>query len=154
MDLQKIQKKKGISPIIATLLLILIAIAAGVIVYAYVVGFIGNAANQNGTGPSSESLNINTWYLNSTVPELFVQNTGSNAINITAVYFYSSAGSVVGSNITVAAYGAAHGTGVVISAGSTKVIYAVGITLTKGTEYQAKVVTVNGGTAVTGLQKA
>jgi flagellin-like protein len=36
------EHKKAISPIIATLLLILIAIAAGVVVYAYVIGFVGN----------------------------------------------------------------------------------------------------------------
>jgi flagellin-like protein len=35
-------KAKAISPIIATLLLILIAIAAGVVVYAYVIGFVGS----------------------------------------------------------------------------------------------------------------
>src|SRR5579885_2531744 len=40
--------KDAISPIIATLLLILIAIAAGVIVYAYVIGFVGNSTNNNG----------------------------------------------------------------------------------------------------------
>lgn len=152
-----IKRKKGISPIIATLLLILIAIAAGVIVYAYVVGFIGNSVNQNGTGPSSETFNINSWYVNSTgsaVSELFVQNTGANSINVTSVYFYSSSGALFGSNITIAAWGAAHGTGVIIGAGQTKAVYAVGITLTAGTYYQAKVVTANGGTAVSALQKA
>ena len=43
-----LKQKKGISPIIATLLLILIAIAAGVIVYAYVVGFIGSSTSNSG----------------------------------------------------------------------------------------------------------
>jgi archaeal type IV pilus assembly protein PilA len=42
-------KSKAISPIIATLLLILIAIAAGVVVYAYVIGFVGNST----TGPGN-----------------------------------------------------------------------------------------------------
>ena len=42
------KERKGISPIIATLLLILIAIAAGVIVYAYVIGFIGNSTSNSG----------------------------------------------------------------------------------------------------------
>src|SRR5579872_38517 len=36
------KNRNAISPIIATLLLILIAIAAGVVVYAYVIGFVGN----------------------------------------------------------------------------------------------------------------
>lgn len=34
---------KAVSPVIATLLLILIAIAAGVVVYAYVLGFVGSS---------------------------------------------------------------------------------------------------------------
>ncbi|MCL4518289.1 MAG: hypothetical protein M1587_03735 [Thaumarchaeota archaeon] len=42
------KEKKAISPIIATLLLILIAIAAGVVVYAYVIGFIGNSTSNSG----------------------------------------------------------------------------------------------------------
>ncbi len=41
-------QKKGISPIIATLLLILITIAAGVIVYDYVINFIGNSTQNPG----------------------------------------------------------------------------------------------------------
>ena len=53
MNLQRIQEEKhGISPIIATLLLILIAIAAGVIVYAYVIGFIGNSTSNPGGAQS------------------------------------------------------------------------------------------------------
>ena len=53
MNLEKIQEeKKAISPIIATLLLILIAIAAGVIVYAYVVGFIGGSTSNSGGSTS------------------------------------------------------------------------------------------------------
>jgi flagellin-like protein len=47
-------KRKAISPIIATLLLILIAIAAGVVVYAYVLGFVGNTT----TGQPSGQTNI------------------------------------------------------------------------------------------------
>jgi flagellin-like protein len=46
------EKRHAISPIIATLILILIAIAAGVLVYAYVVGFIGSNTTNNGGGTS------------------------------------------------------------------------------------------------------
>jgi len=37
------RKKKGVSPIIATLLLIVIAVAAAVVTYAFVTGFIGTS---------------------------------------------------------------------------------------------------------------
>ena len=46
------ERKSGISPIIATLLLILIAIAAGVVVYAYVIGFVGNTTSNTGGAQS------------------------------------------------------------------------------------------------------
>ena len=46
------RERRAISPIIATLLLILIAIAAGVVVYAYVVGFIGNSTSNTGNSTS------------------------------------------------------------------------------------------------------
>ncbi len=46
--MKRVSNKKGISPIIATLLLILIAIAAGVVVYAYVIGFVGNSTVNSG----------------------------------------------------------------------------------------------------------
>jgi flagellin-like protein len=54
--MKRINNKKAISPIIATLLLILIAIAAGVVVYAYVIGFVGNST----TGSGVENTNITT----------------------------------------------------------------------------------------------
>jgi archaeal type IV pilus assembly protein PilA len=47
--MKQINQRKAISPIIATLLLILIAIAAGVVVYAYVIGFVGSNTSQAGS---------------------------------------------------------------------------------------------------------
>jgi hypothetical protein len=50
------KQTSAISPIIATLLLILIAIAAGVIVYAYVVGFIGSSTSNSGGSTATLSI--------------------------------------------------------------------------------------------------
>jgi len=50
------RREEAISPIIATLLLILIAIASGVILYAYVSGFIANSTQNTGTVESTISL--------------------------------------------------------------------------------------------------
>ncbi|MDH2901060.1 MAG: hypothetical protein PXY39_08810 [archaeon] len=52
----KRERRSAISPIIATLLLILIAIAAGVVVYAYVLGFVGNSTNNSGATTSIISI--------------------------------------------------------------------------------------------------
>ena len=81
----KRERKSAISPIIATLLLILIAIAAGVVVYAYVLGFVGNSTSNSGNNTSvisipnfciSASTNCNAaaYYVS-------VQNTGSVSIS-------------------------------------------------------------------------
>jgi len=61
MDRKKIpvtrnKRSSAISPIIATLLLILIAIAAGVVVYAYVIGFVGNSTQNSGQNTSIISI--------------------------------------------------------------------------------------------------
>jgi archaeal type IV pilus assembly protein PilA len=50
------KERRAISPIIATLLLILIAIAAGVVVYAYVIGFVGNSTGNTGSNLSVVSI--------------------------------------------------------------------------------------------------
>jgi flagellin-like protein len=75
-------KRSAISPIIATLLLILIAIAAGVIVYAYVTGFIGNT-----TGNSSgiNTISPDQLYVTSTAGAIpvnfYVRNQGPSSEN-------------------------------------------------------------------------
>jgi archaeal type IV pilus assembly protein PilA len=143
------EQKKGISPIIATLLLILIAIAAGVVVYAYVVGFVGNTTNQG--PPVSESLAINAWTDSSGTLSIFVQNTGHNAINITQAYLLSSGGATLSENVTLGS-GAA-GSGYIINPGNTISVVAKGMTAASPSEYyQVKVVTSNGNSATSNLQ--
>ncbi|MCD6428685.1 MAG: hypothetical protein J7L12_03610, partial [Desulfurococcales archaeon] len=44
--------RKGISPIIATVLLILIAIATGLLIYAFATGWVGSRVS-TGAGPMS-----------------------------------------------------------------------------------------------------
>ena len=46
MQLLKIEKRKGISPLIATLLLIAIAVAASVLTYSWVMSMIGSQSAQ------------------------------------------------------------------------------------------------------------
>ena len=87
MDRKRLYKtKSAISPIIATLLLILIAIAAGVIVYAYVIGFVGGTTSQGGStslisvdnfciSASTKCTGANGYYI-------VIRNVGSNSIPI------------------------------------------------------------------------
>ena len=84
--------RRGISPLIATVLLILIAISTGLLIYAFATGWIGSRTSL-GAGPSS-SIAIDAAYIsykesastskcNVTV---YVRNVGSVPTNITAIY--------------------------------------------------------------------
>jgi archaeal type IV pilus assembly protein PilA len=78
------ERSSAISPIIATLLLILIAIAAGVVVYAYVLGFIGNSTGNTGANTSQLSINnfcasVTTHCTGANEYSIVIQNTGSAA---------------------------------------------------------------------------
>jgi archaeal type IV pilus assembly protein PilA len=76
--------RNAISPIIATLLLILIAIAAGVVVYAYVLNFVGN--NQPTGGPQSvisvdtACVSLSNKCSSTNALYAYVRNTGTTTI--------------------------------------------------------------------------
>ena len=58
MELLKLRKRKGISPLIATLLLIAIAVAASVLTYSWVMSMIGSQSAQAQTQVRIDSV---TW---------------------------------------------------------------------------------------------
>ncbi len=91
------ERRSAISPIIATLLLILIAIGAGVLVYAYVVGFIGNTTQNNGSNPvpisidyfcASNSGKCNANGLSNQAYVIVIRNAGSSNIATGTVQIY------------------------------------------------------------------
>jgi len=99
--------KKGVSPIIATLLLIVIAVAAAVVTYSFVMGFIGTSTNPSG---QQGQLTYDAYTLraggaaqgNLTV---YIRNTGSKSVTIQNCYFNGVNASTIiapGSNLTIA----------------------------------------------------
>jgi archaeal type IV pilus assembly protein PilA len=90
----KAKERRAISPIIATLLLILIAIAAGVVVYAYVIGFVGNSTTNTGNSQStiqvtSSCISAST-HCNGGAYYIIVSNVGSTTLSsggIEQIYF-------------------------------------------------------------------
>jgi len=82
------KNKKGVSPIIATLLLIVIAVAAAVVTYAFVTGFIGTATSQsNQQGAMSiDTGNVVTLANSSTSITVYVRNTGTKSETLSVVY--------------------------------------------------------------------
>jgi FlaG/FlaF family flagellin (archaellin) len=87
------KKSSGIAEIIATLLMILIAVAAAVIVYAYVIGFVGSATVATGGAISIISIDDVCISASSKCPGGYgyfvaVRNVGSTTISgVVQLYF-------------------------------------------------------------------
>jgi flagellin-like protein len=147
MRFKTLKNKKAVSPIIATLLLILIAVAAGVIIYVWVTGYVGT---QIGTAGGQEPFIItNVKYYISTNPyvNVTVINQGTAAINITTVRVYTS-------NYTnLIAYSTNAPLKIVINPGdtytfNTQLSIVSGKQIIRGQSYVLEVTTVKGNTAV------
>jgi flagellin-like protein len=91
----KFQPRKGISPIIATLLLIAIAVAASIMVYLFVTGLAGNLTS-GGAQQTTERLQMQSYNFNLSpqacacaqqIVQIFVLNSGSAATTISTVYY-------------------------------------------------------------------
>lgn len=99
-----LKSKKGISPILATLLLIVIAVAAVIVTYAWVMTFTGTQTQQAGILLVKENV---SWHSNKNYISIVVRNTGTSngkimtayvgtsATNLVAVIMNPSSGSVV-----------------------------------------------------------
>jgi len=78
-----LKNKKGVSPIIATLLLIVIAVAAAVVTYSFVMGFIGGAGPaQAGQASFVVDASSNT----GNVSTAYIRNTGTKSVSLASVY--------------------------------------------------------------------
>lgn len=142
--------RKGISPIIATVLLILIAIATGIVIYAFATGWIGGRLNQ-GSGPQAV-LVVETGYWNSSDKNfvLYIRNDGGAPANITRAYITDPSGNVyfIDASHISTSYSAASGgtgTGVVVTPGNVNkvLIYYGGTSLTVQSGYAYKITVVS-----------
>ena len=91
----KFQTHKGISPIIATLLLIAIAVAASIVVYVFVTGLAGNLTTGGGQ-QTTERLQMQSYNFMLSpqacacaqqIVQMFVLNSGSASTTISTVYY-------------------------------------------------------------------
>lgn len=87
-----LKSRKGISPILATLLLIVIAVAAIVVTYAWIMTFMGNASQQ-----ADVILNKQNVYWNSTdaTTTITIGNSGSSNGKIMRLYFGTAQNNLV-----------------------------------------------------------
>jgi len=86
MDRNLLKSKKAISPILATLLLIVIAVAAIVVTYAWIMTYTSSTTGQAGIMLKKDAI---SWTENSTIL-IHVRNTGTADATIDAVYIGTS----------------------------------------------------------------
>ena len=113
MTIRKIlNSKKAISPILATLLLIVIAVAAIVVTYAWITTYMGSATSQAGVILYPENIRFDT-----SATELTIGNSGTENTRIVRFYLGDSAG-----NMTDITTYSDIGSGKALNAGSTVTI--------------------------------
>jgi archaeal type IV pilus assembly protein PilA len=109
------KSKKAISPILATLLLIVIAVAAIVVTYAWITTYMGNTTQQAGVMLYKENIRFNGTATPTTV--ITVGNSGTGDTRLTRVYLGNSAG-----NMTDVTSKTSVGSGVSLNAGTTATV--------------------------------
>ena len=122
--------KKAVSPVIATLLMIAVAVAASVIVYVWSAGLLGTLMGGGGAQVKEQViLEAYDWLATGDL-KLYLRNVGSTDVEIAAVY--------VGGTQDSTATG-------VISVKESMLLTATPGTVSVGTAYTVKVVTKTGG---------
>jgi flagellin-like protein len=131
------KSKKAISPILATLLLIVIAVAAIVVTYAWIMTYMGSTTQQ----ASVILYNENVRFVNNTTTEIVIGNSGTGDTHIVRLYLGTAFNSLtdITANTDI-------GSGQALNAGSTATINvtwpnkAVSDIWTPGETYYFKVV--------------
>jgi len=88
--------KKGISPILATLLLIVIAVAAVIVTYAWVMTFTGTQTQQAGVLLIKENV---SWTYNTSIT-VVIRNTGTSNGKVVAVYIGTSSTNLTSATVS------------------------------------------------------
>jgi flagellin-like protein len=135
------RSKKAVSPIIAVLLLIAIAVAAAVITYIWVMGFIGMATTQRVTAQGQ--IQIEAVSFGSSSSTLHVRNVGATTVTTDAIYVTDNTAGVTLATDTDPADVSAE-----ITVGEMEEITYNAAGFTRGHSYTFKVVCTDGTVAV------
>jgi len=91
----RVLNKKGVSPIIAVLLLIVITVAAALLTYLWVLGYIGSAQRSGSPEQLEERIKIDGVKVAGTTVTIYVRNIGSITVEIQAAYILNATTGVV-----------------------------------------------------------
>ncbi len=123
-------RRKAVSPVIATLLLIVIAVAAAVLTYIWVTGYMGTIAPRETPAQLKERIKIDAVSISDGSVIIYVSNIGEISTSIVSAYvLYTNYTAVCGGSVTVS-----------VPAGSAANVEVPGTcTLVSDTTYIAKV---------------
>ncbi|MEM3382117.1 MAG: archaellin/type IV pilin N-terminal domain-containing protein [Candidatus Bathyarchaeia archaeon] len=125
--------KRGVSPVIAVLLMVAIAVAASILVYVWSMGLIGTLTTGGGQQLKEQViLEAYNWKTTSTL-ELYLRNVGNSEVVVDAVY-------VSGQSYTLTT-----GSSLSVQGPPVKISITLSGTYTSGVAYTVKVVTKTGG---------
>ncbi len=146
----EVTARRAVSPIIATLLLIAIAVAGGIIVYVYVNSLAGGLTSGGGQQVSEQlSLDAYNYGTIASGVTIAVRNSGSGSVTISSVFFDGLLAASFGtqSPASCAAGATATATGATCTFSLTTSPSTVE-TATAGTNHVVKIITATGGTSV------
>lgn len=83
---QLFKAKRAFSPVIAALILMLLAVAAGVVVYAYTMGWVGGATKGEGGQYGELSLDSATAVASTNTITAYVRNIGGKSVTTDEAY--------------------------------------------------------------------
>ena len=162
------QRRRAVSPIVATLLLIAISVAAGVIVYVFTTGLAGTLTNSH-VNQLTEQISLDAYNFQTSPANfltMYLRNTGTGAVTVNAIYFNGSPVNfygTCGSGLAGATSTTTVTTTIPSGSASTTLASAVfptaspqgaqascqlnvyGLTASAGTSYQVTIATVDGG---------
>ena len=127
-------KRTGVSPVIATLLLIVIAVAAAVLAYIWIIGYQGTLTQQASTAQLQERIKIEAVQYSSGTLTVYVRNIGDVNVDIDALYVLDKTGTIIGNST---------GVGLTLTPGQVN-SDTVSATLNSGETYTVKAVTTKG----------
>ena len=133
----KFSQRHAVSPIIATLLLIAIAVASGIIVYIFTGSLAGNLT-KNGGNQVTEQISMDAYNyqtINSGVT-LYLRNTGTASVTLNSFY-------LDGATVTVT--GSCTSSPVAVQATCILTVTGAATSETAGSSHQVKAVSTDGG---------
>jgi FlaG/FlaF family flagellin (archaellin) len=139
-NLSKRFSKRGVSVIIAALLLIAIAVAAAVLLYVFSIGLMGSLSSSGGSQTKDQLIMAAYNWGSTGTLDLYIQNVGSSSLTVgTASYF------VAGTLVKAGAGTPSCGTTLAPGTAACEMVLTSLPTVTPGVSYAIKVVTPDGG---------